>query len=251
MLGPVTGRSGREEAPVGARRNLRNLRRLSRDIKKFTSQGILSWAFATYGDKAVLTSSFGAQSAALIHLATRMNPDVPVVFLDTGFHFPETYQFVDYLKERFRLNLRVFRPTDQELAEAGARLESGKQGECCDIAKVRCMQRSLEGVECWIAGVRRRQAITRHAIRLFEELEDGMVKVHPIAYWKNQDVETYLMENGLPHHPLWEKGYTSIGCAPCTRKPLLGQGLRSGRWSGLQKTECGIHTLARKGTSGA
>lgn len=228
---------------MGRRKNLRNMRRLSRDLKRYTSQGLLSWAFATYGDRAVLTSSFGAQSATLIHLACQMNPDVRVVFLDTGFHFPETYEFVETLKKRFDLNLEVYGPTPEELAQAKERLANHKTSQCCDLAKVSSMERALDGAECWIAGVRRRQAITRNALKLVEEYDNGIVKVHPIAYWKTRDVETYMMEHNLPHHPLWEKGYTSIGCEPCTRKPILGQGLRSGRWASAQKTECGIHTF--------
>jgi phosphoadenosine phosphosulfate reductase len=231
---------------MGQRKNLRNMRRLSRDLKRYTSQGLLSWAFATYGDRVVLTSSFGAQSATLIHLACQMNPDVRVVFLDTGFHFPETYEFVETLRKRFDLNLEVFGPTPDELEQSKERLARGKTAQCCDLAKVKSMERALDGAECWIAGVRRRQAMTRNRLKLVEEYASGIVKVHPIAYWKNRDVETYMMEHNLPHHPLWEKGYTSIGCEPCTRRPILGQGLRSGRWAGVQKTECGIHTFLSK-----
>jgi phosphoadenosine phosphosulfate reductase len=227
---------------MGNARNLRNLGRLSRDLKRITSEGILRWAFDTYSGKVALSSSFGAQSAVLLHMATRIQPDIPVVFLDTGFHFSETYEFVDTMTKRLSLNLRVFRPTDDELAQARERLAAGRPGQCCDLAKVSCMNRALQGLECWIAGLRRRQAITRRRVRLIEQTRDGVVKIHPIAYWGHRDVEAYLAAFDLPRHPLWERGYTSIGCEPCTRRPLLGQGLRSGRWAGLAKSECGIHT---------
>jgi phosphoadenosine phosphosulfate reductase len=231
---------------MGRRRNLRNMRRLSRDLKKITSQAFLTWAFDSYEGKVALTSSFGGQSATLIHLATSVFPQVPVYFIDTGFHFPETYEFVDHLTQRFKLNLKVFRPSGEELAEARRRLAKGSPGQCCELSKVRCMERALEGLECWIAGVRRRQAITRYSARIIEEYENDIVKVHPIAYWSHKDVEAYMAEFDLPHHPLWEQGYTSIGCAPCTRKPILGQGRRSGRWAGVSKTECGLHTFMKK-----
>jgi phosphoadenosine phosphosulfate reductase len=108
------------------------------------------------------------------------------------------------------------------------------------------MQRSLEDVQCWIAGLRRNQASTRKGVKVVEQYSEGLVKVHPLANWTSKEIYQYMQKHGLPFHPLWEKGYKSIGCEPCTQLPLPGQDDRSGRWAGVDKTECGIHTFLKK-----
>ncbi len=211
-------------------------------------QEILRWAIKTYSPKVGLSSSFGGQSAALLHMAVQIDPKIPILFIDTGFLFKQTLEFVETLKRRFNLNIKTFRATPDEIDVTRKNLNSRKDdsGICCDDSKVACMQRSLEGLDCWIAGLRRQQGSTRKNIDIVEEYRSGLVKVHPLANWTGKQIYSYMKENDLPFHPLWEKGYTSIGCEPCTTLPPLDGGERSGRWAGLEKKECGIHTFLEK-----
>lgn len=221
---------------------------LNNKFDSSSPQEILTWALKTYESKAVLSSSFGGQSAALIHMAVQIEPNIPMVFIDTGFLFKETHLFVEELKKRFHLNLRTYRASAPQKAVTQKYLDtrSERVGLCCDDTKVALMKESLEGVSCWIAGLRRSQGAGRKDIGIVEEYQSGLVKVHPLANWSGKQIYGYMKEHGLPFHPLWEKGYTSIGCEPCTSLPTAGGGERSGRWAGSDKTECGIHTFLEK-----
>jgi phosphoadenosine phosphosulfate reductase len=208
-------------------------------------QEILRWAIEHFEDGAALSSSFGGESAALIHMAIQIKPDIPVLFLDTGFLFKETHDFKNALKARFHLNVREFRATPEQIRVTAENLRANAE-KCCDDAKVDLMKRSLENVTCWIAGLRRHQAKTRKNISVVEKYEGNLLKVHPLANWTSKDLYNYMVKNDLPFHPLWEKGYTSIGCEPCTRTPQDAADGRSGRWAGKEKVECGIHTFLEK-----
>src|SRR5262245_42317439 len=196
-------------------------------------QEILGWAIKTY-PKIGLTSSFGGESAGLIHMATRIKADIPILFLNTGFLFKETLQFVEDLKKRFNLNVREFKATPEQILAVQKKLADPKNevGACCDDTKVHLMQKSLEGLDGWIAGLRRNQSSTRKNIKIVESYRNGLVKVHPLANWTSKEIYNYMVKHDLPFHPLWEKGYKSIGCEPCTSLPLPGQDDRSGRWAG-------------------
>jgi phosphoadenosine phosphosulfate reductase len=224
-----------------------NIAELNKKFETADPHAILRWAIATHGKGAAMSSSFGAQSAVLLHMLVEIDPSVPVLFLDTGFLFKETLQFKEDLKKRFKLNIKEFRATPEQMAVVKKRLSdpNNTPGMCCDDTKVDLMKRSLEGVTCWIAGLRRSQSSTRKGIDIVEEYGSGLIKVHPIANWSSRDVYDYMKKHDLPFHPLWEKGYTSIGCEPCTSLPLAGDE-RSGRWAGQSKTECGIHTFLPK-----
>ena len=225
-----------------------DLKTLNATFETSPAEQILRWAVDTY-PRAALTSSFGTQSAVLLHMATRIKPDLPVLFLDTGFLFKETHRYADELTALLGLNVRTFRPTDAELADARERLKTDRFA-CCDRTKVPLMERALQGVDCWIAGLRRDQASTRKDVKIVEHHRGGLVKVHPIARWSAKDVYDYMVRHKLPSHPLWDRGYTSVGCESCTIKPTEAGDERSGRWAGSDKTECGIHTfLAEKDKS--
>jgi phosphoadenosine phosphosulfate reductase len=178
-------------------------------------------------------------------MATRIYPEIQVLFLDTGLLFPETHLFMEEIRERLKLNVRVFRASPQQAAAVRPRAGAGPGDtqRCCSTLKVSLMRRSLVGLDCWIAGLRRDQSAARRGVRVVETHQDGPIKVHPLAHWTTERVHAYMLANDLPFHPLWYKGYTSIGCEPCTRPPAEGGDLRSGRWMGLAKTECGIHTF--------
>lgn len=221
------------------------LNELNARFEKATPQEILTWAITTYRGRIGLSSSFGAESAGLLHMATRIDPSLPILFLNTGLLFKETLQFRDELKKKLNLNIREFKATSEQIAAVQKKLAdpSNVKGACCDDTKVALMQASLNGLDAWIAGLRRNQSSTRKSIKIVESYRTGLVKVHPLANWTSKELYNYLVANDLPFHPLWHKGFTSIGCEPCTSLPLTGQGDRSGRWAGTDKTECGIHTF--------
>lgn len=191
----------------------------------------------------VIVSSFGAESAALLHYVTGMRPEVPVIFLDTGKHFPETLAYRDMLAERLGLHLVVARPDGAMLAEDDpyGRLHAVDPNACCTIRKTFPLQDALEGFTSWISGRKRFQGASREALPLIER--DGTrIKINPFALWSRADIQAYLETHDLPRHPLEPAGYPSIGCAPCTRVVKAGEDPRAGRWPQMpDKTECGIH----------
>jgi phosphoadenosine phosphosulfate reductase len=222
---------------------------LNARFEKSAPEEILRWAINHYRGKVALSSSFGGQSAALIHMATQVDPQIPILFLDTGYLFRETLEFAAGLVKKWNLNLKEFRATPAQIEETRQNLikrDKGQGTKCCDDAKIDLMKRSLDGLECWIAGLRRGQGSTRKDIKIIEEYQSGLIKVHPLANVSGKDLYAYMSKHQLPFHPLWEKGFTSIGCEPCTALPGAGGGERSGRWAGLDKTECGIHTFLDK-----
>jgi phosphoadenosine phosphosulfate reductase len=211
----------------------------------------IAWAAEQFGPSLVLSTSFGAQAAVMLHLATRIVPEIPVVFIDTGYLFPETYQFADELTKRLRLNLKVYRaaetPESME-ARRGKLWVQGAEGldEYNQIRKVEPMQRALSelGAGAWLAGLRRSQSSTRESLPVVST-QDGRIKVLPIVDWTDRDIHRYLTENGLPYHPLWEKGYVSIGDVHTTRPLTADMTAEETRFFGI-KRECGIHDSAAK-----
>lgn len=211
-------------------------------------QAILEWATGRFAPAVILTCSFQHDGVALAHMLTTIAPWVPIVFLDTRFHFPETLAYRDEIVRRFGLNLRSTEPAiarEQFARTHGLDLHRRNPDLCCQINKVEPLRRVLEGVSCWINGRRRDQAKTRTAITIVERYEGGVHKVNPMAGWSAADTYRYMQTHGIPEHPLFDKGYASIGCAPCTRPILAGEDERAGRWAGSGKTECGIHTFLK------
>lgn len=206
----------------------------------------VAYALERWSPDILLTSSFGAQAAVLLHMVTRQQPAVPVVLLDTQYLFPETYRFVDELTERLGLNLKVYKSElSREWQEArfGRLWEQGAEGIARFNAmnKTEPMGRALEelGARAWITGLRRSQSSTRRGLETLA-VQEGRVKVHPIYDWSNRDVHQYLTKHGLPYHPLWDQGYVSIGDVQTSRP--LGEGMteEETRFFGLGR-ECGLH----------
>ena len=198
------------------------------------------------GDLAVV-SSFGAESAVLLHLIAQIDPSVPVLFLETGKHFPETLAYRDLLIERLGLtDLRNLTPDPAALAkkdESGLRWSYDPDG-CCEIRKVEPLARALVDFDATITGRKAFQAKTRANLPRFEidnTDAQGRLKINPLITWTPEDIAAYIADNDLPPHPLVAEGYPSIGCSPCTSKVAPGEDPRSGRWKGWDKTECGIH----------
>jgi phosphoadenosine phosphosulfate reductase len=206
----------------------------------------MSWALAQFGSSLVLSTSFGAQSAVMLHLATQVAPGIPVVFVDTGYLFPETYRFADELTRSLRINLKVYRSAETPAwieARHGKLWEKGSEGIAAynQIVKVEPMQRALAelGARAWVAGLRRSQSSTRENLPVVST-QDGRAKILPIVEWTDRDVHRYLTQNNLPYHPLWEKGYVSIGDVHTTRPLSADMTPEETRFFGI-KRECGLH----------
>ncbi len=216
------------------------------ELATATPEAILEWTWKRFQPDVILTCSFQHDGVVLAHMLTRIAPQARIVFVNTGFHFPETLAYRDALAARFGFNLVELHPVmpRAEFAQKhGLDLYARNPDLCCQINKVEPLRQYLPGVRAWINGRRRDQAATRSAIRIVEEYQGGLFKVNPIASWTSRDTFYYLQRHDIPTHPLFEQGYASIGCAPCTRPVLPGEDERDGRWAGQNKTECGLHTF--------
>ena len=205
---------------------------------------IVRWAVATFGDRICLTSSMS--DAALIHLVSKVKPGIDVLFVDTGYHFAETIGTRDAVEAVYPVNVINVTPTrtvaEQEAA-LGPRLYGRNPDLCCHLRKVEPLSRALEGYMAWFSGIRREETPSRRDRKVVEwDGRRGMVKVNPILNWTQQEMDDYIADNGVLVNPLHFDNYPSIGCAPCTRQVAEGEDPRSGRWAGLGKIECGIHT---------
>lgn len=190
-----------------------------------------------------VVSSFGAEAAVVLQLVAEIDPSVPVIFLETGKHFDATLTYRDILKMRFGLtDLRSIEPDPAELAaeDPSGDLWSRDPNRCCALRKVRPLERALRGFDAWITGRKRYHGGERSALPLVEA-SAGQIKLNPLAEWSSADVQAAFKRYRLPQHPLFDEGYASIGCQPCTRPIAEGQNARDGRWAGTDKRECGIH----------
>ncbi len=201
------------------------------------------------GSRACVTSSFQTECVALVHLVTRFSPEIPVLFLDTGYHFNETYAYRDQISERFSLNLVNLTPAKTVAAQEAEHglLYQTAPDRCCGFRKVEPLFAGLSNYETWFTGLRRDQSPTRANLQHVEpfKLPGGQMlrKISPLAAWSTKDVWDYLKQQGIGVLPLYDAGYTSIGCQPCTALPIEDGNPRSGRWNG-KKLECGIHIQA-------
>jgi len=195
-------------------------------------------------DDVAVVSSFGADSSVLLHMVSLVDPTVPVYFLETGKHFPETLAYVEILKSQLGLtNVRWLRPDPKDLArfDPHGDLWETDPDSCCHIRKTEPLDAEIAQFAGWVTGRKRYQTVERGVLPHFELTSDDRIKVNPLAYFNDADIATYKLEHGLPEHPLFAKGYKSIGCAPCTTIVAEGEDPRAGRWRGLNKKECGIH----------
>jgi len=220
--------------------------RLNKELESESPESIVAWAGRTFGESVILSSSFGAESALMLHLVTRVLPKIRVVFLDTGYLFPETYRFAEDLRKRFDLDLRVYAPAISSARQEAlfGQLWNGSPEDLeryQQINKIEPMQRALHdlGARAWLAGLRREQTKFRSTLKPIEH-QDGIFKIHPILNFTREDVRRYMAEHDLPYHPLHALGYRSIGDVHSTRPTREGEDERDGRNLGEHR-ECGIH----------
>ena len=232
--------------PLSLSTSQAQLDQINAELEKMSAQERIAWALDNLPDNHIVSSSFGAQSAVMLHLLTQVKPDIPVVLTDTGYLFPETYGFVDTLTEKLGLNLQVYRAdisSAWQEARFGRLWEQGIDGieKYNRMNKVEPMQRALSELDAgtWFAGLRRSQSDSREKLPVLQKV-GGQFKLYPIIDWSNKDLHYYLKDNDLPYHPLWEQGYVSIGDWHTTQSLEEGMSEQDTRFFGL-KRECGLH----------
>ena len=215
----------------------------ARDLADAPAQDVIAWATETFSDRVCITSSM--TDAVIIHLAASVKPGLDVIFLDTGYHFPETIGTRDAVSAVYPVtlvNVTPSRTVAEQDAELGPRLYGRNPDLCCYLRKVEPLERTLANYDSWITGVRREETTSRRTTRVVEwDDKREMVKVNPIVSWTTKQVDDYIATNGVLVNPLVYDGYPSIGCRTCTLRVEPGADPRSGRWAGTGKTECGIH----------
>jgi phosphoadenosine phosphosulfate reductase len=245
-LSPTRPTQVDQNPPVGAKEAER-LRALAtqaaKDLASAPAQDVVAWAVETFAERLCITSSM--TDAVIIHLAATVKPGIDVIFLDTGYHFPETIGTRDAVAATYPINLINVTPSRtvaEQDAELGPRLYGRNPDLCCYLRKVIPLERALDPYDAWITGVRREETDARSDTRVVEwDTKRAMVKVNPIAGWTQEQVDAYIAENEVLLNPLVDEGYPSIGCATCTMPVKPGADPRSGRWAGTGKNECGLH----------
>ena len=225
--------------------------RLDAELRDAHPLTILRKAYETFGGKLALVSSFGAESAVLLHLASRVAPSIPVLFLDTGMLFGQTLDYRRQLAAQLALtDVRDLRPAFADLAVNDSKSDLWRTDidGCCHIRKVLPLDRALSGFDGWITGRKRFHGGDRLRLAVVEEAE-GKIKFNPLANWSKAELDAYIAQYHLPAHPLVAQGFPSVGCWPCTKPAEEGQDVRAGRWAGQDKTECGIHVARAPGAA--
>ena len=254
----TTATSTNHQTSSQAPESVATLEQINRQLTSLTASERVRWALENLPQQTMLSSSFGIQSAVMLHLVTQEMPDIPVVLTDTGYLFPETYQFIDALTDRLKLNLKVYRapktPAWQE-ARYGKLWQQGADGikRYNQMNKVEPMRRALKELEVstWFSGIRQGQSQSRADKPVAEYSfirgeHQPVIKLHPILEWTNRDIYQYLQKHDLPYHPLWEQGYVSVGDVQTTRKLEAGMTEEETRFFGLTR-ECGLHEVNHGG----
>lgn len=214
--------------------------------ESWSAEEILEWASEKFPhDGVAIASSFGMEDMVLVDMASKLTQRIPVFTLDTNFLFPETYKLIESVENKYGIVTERLQPelTPEEQVRAhGEALWTRQPDQCCHMRKIEPLQKKLSGLRAWVTGIRRKQSPTRAGTRKVEwDSKFKLVKVNPLAEWSTRQVWEYLQQHQVPYNPLHDQGYPSIGCTHCTRPIQAGQHERAGRWSGLEKTECGLH----------
>lgn len=214
------------------------------ELETATAEEIIAWAVETFPN-ITFACSFGAEDVVLVDMLQKISPKTDIFYLDTDFHFKETYETRNALSDRYELDFVRVSPTitpEEQAQQFGDELWKIDPNACCNIRKVEPLTRILSQYDAWITGIRRDQAPTRaNAKKIEYDTKFGLVKFNPIAGWTSEDVWQYIRDNNVIYNPLHDRHYPSIGCEHCTRQVMPGEDPRAGRWSGSEKTECGLH----------
>ena len=237
------GRKRLDEAALQQAVEVARAQGIDRDARR-----VIQWAHELLGEGLMMTTSFQKSGMIILHMVRDIVPELPVFFLDTGFHFSETLEFAERIRREWGINLILQRPKlfGEDFAAKHGKLYERDPDLCCHLNKVEPQKELLERYQGWIAGVRRDQSATRGAADSLEILEGAKLKVQPLSHWSRPEVDAYLKDHEIPTHPLFELGYQSIGCQPCTQPCHDASNERAGRWMGKAKTECGLHTFWKK-----
>jgi len=215
--------------------------------EQWSAEQVLRWAFDKFGRDVAISSAFGAEGMTLIDMAWRIQPKFRLFTIDTEFLFPETYNLMDQIEDRYGVRIEkvysLLSPEEQE-RQHGAALWGRDPDQCCNLRKVEPLRRKLGELRAWITSIRRDQTSFRSTARKVEwDAKFGLVKINPIADWSTKQVWRYLHDYKVPYNPLHDQNFPSIGCTHCTRAVRPGEDPRAGRWSGFAKTECGLHLI--------
>jgi phosphoadenosine phosphosulfate reductase len=225
---------------------------LAEELESASATEILRWAFEQFGSTAAIGTSFQGAGLVTIHHAVAAGLPLPVFTIDTGLLFPETLELKTRLEDYFGIVIEALVPertVEQQAQDTAPQLWLSNPDLCCTLRKVEPLQKKLNQLDAWIAGLRREQSVGRANIQVLELYEfdrlreKNILKVHPLARWSQDQVWEYIRYHGIPYNPLMDRGFRSIGCQPCTRVVIFGQDERAGRWTGFDKSECGIHTF--------
>lgn len=218
----------------------------NRELQFASPRTILQWGYSIYGEDLVVATGFGTSGVVLMHILSEMERPAKMFYLDTDLLFPETYELKKQLEEQLGIQFtRVHSGMSVEQQSNGYadKLWEEAPNTCCYIRKVVPLRKFLQDKSAWVTGVRRDQSITRAATQIVEwDSTNQLLKLNPLAFWKSEDIWSYIKLNELPYNVLHDKGYPSIGCMPCTKAVKPGEDERAGRWEGNSKVECGIHT---------
>jgi phosphoadenosine phosphosulfate reductase len=234
-------------APIAATSELlEELAQQSRRLESATPQEIIAWAVEKYAPKLTMATAFGPEGCVILHMLAEIDPSTYVFNLDTGYQFKETLELRDRIAKRYGIEVELKQPettVQQYEAEHGGPLYGTNPDQCCFDRKVKVLRESIVGWNAWMSGIRRDQSSDRSDVPIVAwDKKFGLVKISPLANWTKNDVWKMITEHDIPYNPLHDRGYTSIGCWPCTRAVMFGEDERAGRWSGTAKTECGLHT---------
>ena len=223
--------------------------RIHQLVEQWSPEDLLRWAFVTFGGYVEIASGFGPEGMVLIDIAAKVQPEFRIFTLDTDFLFPETYSLMERIEKRYSIRVERLKsaltPDDQERLH-GPALWSRDPDACCNLRKVEPLRKKLSQLRAWVTSIRREQTAARAVARKVEwDAKFHLVKINPLVDWTAAKIWRYIHDHDLPYNPLHDRGYPSIGCTHCTRSVRPGEDERAGRWSGFNKTECGLHTSAQ------
>jgi len=218
---------------------------LAEKFEKAQPQTVLRWAIDEFGSEVALATGFGTEGCVLVDMIAKIDATARIFYLDTDLLFPQTYELCNQLAARYGVSFErrtSQRSLEQQALRHGEKLWERDPDLCCRLRKVEPLKEMLTGLQAWVTAIRREQSVTRANTKVVErDAKFGLIKINPLAVWSKRDVWRYILEHNVPYNPLYDLGYSSIGCTPCTTPVQINEDQRAGRWRGFQKTECGLH----------